>query len=301
MASYTVPRTKQATKFDPSIKPVLSVEAPCTITFETDDTSYERLSKGETAYDIGWENINVVTGPVYINGAEAGDTLKIEILDVAIERTWCVWEPDPKACGVLAEKAQGETHIFEVPIIDGEACLSSRLRVPLQPMIGCMAVAPPPAEAPSSTFEPAYPWGGNMDLKELEKGTTVWLPVQVPGALLSVGDLHALMGAGEPAWVGLESSGQAVLQVSVVKDMPLKYPRLRKNDETLFMGMANDHLNALQVALNDAYDFLVQEKGLTRVEAFAYTSAKLDVRFGGPAGPMVLIAVPDPEEFLLND
>ena len=98
------------------------------------------------------------------------------------------------------------------PLRDGRAYITDSLSVPMRTMIGCIGVAP--AEGKGSTFMPAYPFGGNMDLREMEAGTTLYLPVQVPGGLLSMGDLHAAMGTAEPTWVSLEAAGNATLRIS---------------------------------------------------------------------------------------
>ena len=87
-------------------------------------------------------------------------------------------------------------------------------------MIGCIGTAP--AQGSASTFMPAYPFGGNMDLREMEPGTTLYLPVNVPGGLLSMGDLHAAMGTAEPTWVSLEAAGHATLRIGVEPDMRLR-------------------------------------------------------------------------------
>ena len=101
-------------------------------------------------------------------------------------------------------------------------------------MIGCIGTAP--AEGSGSTFEPAYPFGGNMDLREMEPGTTVYLPVNVPGGLLSMGDLHAAMGTAEPTSVSLEAAGQATLRVGLEPAMSLRFPRLRRGGEIVLPG-----------------------------------------------------------------
>jgi amidase len=158
-------------------------------------------------------------------------------------------------------------------------------------MIGCIGLAP--AEGKGSTFMPAYPFGGNMDLREMESGTTVYLPVQVPGGLLAMGDLHAAMGVAEPTWVSLEAAGSATLKISVEKGMMLNYPRLRVGTSTYCLGMAETLEKAYQIALDAAYDLLINERGLAPFDAYAYASACVDMRLGGPATSIVMAVVPD--------
>ena len=284
---YQLKKEQRHFAFDASVEPVLRIQPGDTVTFETGDVAYERLSKGETVAAIGLENFNAVTGPVFVEGAEPGDALKVEVLDVQVRRAWSVWLPEFGGLGHESDSVQ----VMEVALKDGRAWLSDQVSVPIESMIGCIGVAP--AEGQGSTFMPAYPNGGNMDLREMVTGTTVYLPVQVAGGLLSMGDLHAAMGRAEPTWVSLEAAGQATLRISLEKHMPLAYPRLRVPGATICIGMADTLEAAHQVALNQAYDLLTKELGLDSFVAYAYASARVEMRLGGPACPMVLAVVPD--------
>lgn len=285
--THFLKKGQRAFAFDPTITPVLHVDSGDTVTFETGDEAYERLANGESVEAIGLENFNVVTGPVFVRGAEPGDALKVEVLDVQVRSAWSVWLPKFGGLGGRTETM----HVKQIPLVDGMAQISARVSVPVQPMIGCIGLAP--REGKSSTYMPAYPWGGNMDLREMSPGTTVWLPVQTPGALLSMGDLHAAMGTAEPTWVSLEAAGQATLRIGLEKGMLLKFPRLRIGDLTLCVGISDSLERAHQVALDQAYDLLVSERGLEPFEAYAFASACIEMRLGGPASPMVLAVVPD--------
>lgn len=286
---YRIPKEQKAFAFDPTIPPVLNIASGDTVTFETGDFAYERLSNGEKVEDIGLENFNAVTGPVFVEGAQPGDALKIEILDIQVTRAWSVWLP---GFGGLGAKA-ADLQVMQTPLRDGRAYLSDELSVPIEKMIGCIGVAP--SEGKASTFLPAYFHGGNMDLREMMVGTTLYLPVQVPGALLAMGDLHAAMGAGEPTWVSLEASGSATLRISVEKGMRLDFPRLRVDGATICLGMGETLEAAHQVALDQAYALLIDEFKLEPFVAYAYASARLSMRLGGPANPIVLAVVPDPD------
>ncbi|MHB8891863.1 MAG: acetamidase/formamidase family protein [Candidatus Limnocylindrales bacterium] len=257
------------------------------VRFETGDIAYERLSKGEALDAIGLETFNRVTGPVYVEGAEPGDALRVEILDVEIHRSWSVWMPGFGGLGGYTQ----ETVARQVRLEEGFAVISPRIRVPLEPMIGCIGLAP--AEGVGSTFMPAYHWGGNMDLREMSPGTIVDLPVEVPGALLSIGDHHAAMGRGEPTWVALESAGTSTVRLSVVKDAGITHPVLRRDGMILFAGMGEDLAAAHQHAVDRAWAYLVGERGLEPFEAYAYASAKLEMRLGGPASAIVLAGLPE--------
>jgi amidase len=285
--THTLKKEQRAFSFDCTIPPVLDIESGDTVTFETGDVAYERLSMGETVEVIGLENFNAVTGPVSVKGAEPGDALAVEVLDVQVRRAWSVWLPQFGGLGAKTD----QMHVKEIPLRDGYAYINDRLPAPIRPMIGCIGVAP--AEGKGSTFMPAYPFGGNMDLREMEVGTTLYLPIQVPGALLSMGDLHAAMGTAEPTWVSLEASGSATLRISVVKGMKLKFPRLRIGNSTYCLGIAETLEKAHQVALDEAYDLLVNEYKLSPFDAYAYASARVDMRLGGPATAIVIAVVPE--------
>lgn len=287
MATYSLKKEQRAFAFDSTITPVLEIEGGDTVTFETGDVAYERLSKGETVEAIGLENFNAVTGPVLVRGAQPGDALKVEILDIQVRRAWSVWLPDFGGLG----KHTRTVAVKEIPLRDGGAYINDDLSVPIRPMIGCIGVAP--AQGKGSTFMPAYPFGGNMDLREMEAGAILFLPVQVPGALLSLGDLHAAMGVAEPTWVSLEAAGSATLRISVEKNVNLNFPRLRVGNSTYCLGMADTLEKAHQIALDEAYDLLINGWGLESFAAYAYASACVDMRLGGPATSIVMAVVPD--------
>lgn len=284
--SYALRKDQRAFAFAPDVPPVLEVDSGAVVTFETGSEAYERLAAGEPVEAIGLESFNAVTGPVSVRGAEPGDALAIDVLAVTVRRAWSVWLPE---FGGLGSRT-AEIRVREIPLEDGVARIADGLTVPVEPMIGCIGVAP--ADGESSTLMPAYPWGGNMDLRELEPGTTLYLPVQASGALLAMGDLHAAMGAAEPTWVSLEASGQATLRIGLEKGLSIPFPRVRLEGATACLGLGETLEKAQQAALDHAFDLLLAE-GLDAFDAYTFASARLAMRFGGPASPIVLAVVPD--------
>ncbi len=274
------------------------------IAFETTDENYEKLSLGQ---HVDLETVNIVTGPLHVEHAKAGDILRVHIIQIDIRRCWSVWDADPQCSGCLARKlalAKNDPKAQSIfPLaIDSRANrvrLSDRMSVPIRPMIGCIATASADETYASSTFEPTYCNGGNMDMREMEVGSSVDLPVLVDGALLYVGDLHACMGQGEPTWVGFEAAGVATLRVELIKTTkPLPWPRLMlPGGKRVFTCVAETHNRATQGALEQAYDFLTETEGLTPVEAHTFLTALGDARFGGPASIQAIIVIPDPKEF----
>lgn len=287
-ASHVVGSDRRVTAFDRTIPPVLEIEPGDTVTFETSDDAYARLAAGEPVESVGLAALNAVTGPVAVRGAAPGDALRIEVLAIRIDRAWSVWLPGFGALGRHTAAFQA----MRTPVEGDRVRISDRVTVPLEPMIGCIGLAP--AAGRGSTVGPVFTCGGNMDLRELSPGATLWLPVQVPGALLSMSDLHAAMGHGEPTAVSLEAAGAATLRVDVEEGRGLPFPRLRVGAETICIGVGSTFASAHQRALDQAYELLTGEHGLEPMTAYAYACARVGVRFGGPAGTMVLAAVPDP-------
>jgi amidase len=273
------------TGFDASIPAVLEVDAGDIVTFRTSAVAYERLAAGESLADIGIEKVNLVFGPVAVRGAVPGDAVGIEILDIEIASAWSVWVPGLGPLGNRTERMRAE----RIEIEDGRLVLGDGIATPLAPMIGCVAVAPRGGRA--STFAPAFPFGGNMDLRELSPGATLLLPVQVNGGLLSLGDLHAAMGHGEPTSVAIEAAGAATVRIWIEKDAGLRAPRLRVGGATICIGIADTYPEARADAIAQAFELLTTE--LEPFDAYRFMSARVDVRLGGPASPIVLAVVPD--------
>ena len=279
--------------FDAAIAPALEVELATTVVFETDDDTWERLASGTQPDEI--QAFNPVTGPLFVRGARPGDALRIEILEINLHRAWSVWMP---GFGLLGDRT---TRVWaaETPIENHHVRLSPDRTVPLEPMIGCIGLAP--ASGIASTVRPVYRSGGNLDLREMSSGATLWLPVEVEGALLSLGDFHAAMGHGEPTFVSLEASGEATVRVDVDGELGLSTPRLRLGTDTICVGMGATHEEAKQDAVDQAFALLTEETGFSPFLAYAYMSARVGLRFAGPAGTRVeglqavLAVVPDPE------
>jgi amidase len=289
----SISRAQRTTCFDPTVAPALEVPAGTTVRVETDDSAYERLASGESLESIGLERLNAVTGPIAIAGAEPGDALRIDILSIEITRAWAAWLP---GFGPLGDRVAAP-RVRQLRMDGAFIGVAEWLRVPLQPSIGCIGLAP--AVGIASTLRPTYTFGGNMDLRELSAGATLWLPVQTPGALLSLGDLHAAMGEGEAAHVSIEAAGAATIRIDVEKGRLLAAPRVRTGSDTICIGMDDRGRRhggiaaAYNRAVQQAYEYLTGECGFDAFEAYAYVCARVSTRFGGPAGSLVLAVIPD--------
>ncbi len=274
--------------------PVLRVEPGTVVAFETSAAPVERLfAAGDDWVQVSDPHvINAVTGPVSIEGVLPGDAVVVEILDIAIG-AWG-WNMALPHYGLLAGTLRAPS-LNRYPIADGYIRLSDRLSLPLRPMIGCLGLAPATGE--SSTLGPAYPWGGNMDLVQAKAGNTVLLPAQVPGGLVSLGDLHAAMGVNEATYVAIEAPGVATVRLDVRKGLMLPSPRIESPERTYVVGLDPPPTYSLDAARSQAaaylFAYLTEERGLSPEEAHVLIAAAGDIELGGPACAIVLASVPN--------
>ncbi|WIB25618.1 acetamidase/formamidase family protein [Curtobacterium sp. MCSS17_015] len=287
-ADHHLPNTLGRTGYAADREPVLTI-APGTgetIGFETTDAVYAELDDHHDMAQLQ-APINPVTGPVYVEGAEPGDTLAVTIHD--IELTTHGWSVSLPGSGALQHVMGDRVFTRRCPIEDGVVHVTDRHAFPVRPMIGCIGTAP--ADGENSTIMPAYAEGGNMDVTEARPGSTVYLPVRVPGALLSIGDIHAIMAEGESSFVAIEAQGTAVVSVDLVKGGPgLRAPRIETADEWLFVGLGEPVQESIRRGYEDAFAFLVEEHGWSGDDAYAVLSAVGDSKLGGPTGS----GAPDP-------
>lgn len=280
--------------FDPSIKSALTV-APGTgetIGFETDDTLYAQLHE-RGSLDAVTVQLNPVTGPVYVERAEPGDVLVVKVHDIdLIDYGWSVYLP---GTGALANRMGKKAMSRQIPIVDGAVHLTDSITAPTKPMIGCIGTAP--ASGTGSTVMPSYAFGGNMDLTDVKPGSVVYLPVNVPGGLLSIGDIHATMARGESSFVAIEAQGTAVVSVDLIKadakvpeSVSLRAPRIETEDEWIFVGLGDPVQESINRGYEDMYDFLVQGHGWAGDDAYVVMSALAHSELGGPTGAVQ----PDP-------
>ena len=208
---------------------------------------------------------HVLTGPVYIEGAEPGDMLEVRVVDVRFRVPYGV-NFSSKGVG----RASGAAHRAGVshhpPRYRAQGCVADpEIEVPLAPFMGIMAVAPPP-DVKSVSSRPPGAFGGNLDLKQLTAGSTVYLPVYNPGALFFTGDAHAAQGDGEVDGTAIETSLTPVFQFFVhkAKGKTLKWPRAETATHYISMGIDKDLNLALKHAVQETVDFLMRKKASTR-------------------------------------
>jgi acetamidase/formamidase len=213
---------------------------------------------------------HILTGPVFVEGAEPGDALEVKILsiDLAIDYGY-------NGCaGYLPENCPTPRLPAKIIALDRAtmtATFAPGIVIPLKPFFGSMGVAPPPAAGRVSSNPPGI-HAGNLDNKALVAGTTLYIPVHAPGALFEVGDGHAAQGDGEVDQTAIETSLRGRLQLTVRKDMKLTWPRAETATDFITMATDEDLVKATRTAIQEMIDFLVAEKKLDKLAAYQLTS-----------------------------
>lgn len=242
--------------------PAARVQSGETVIFETLDCFGEQITdESQHLGGIDWNRINPATGPLYVDGAMPGDTLKVEILIIDLAPQAAMVEAPEE--GITGMEAKEETTKI-LPVIDGKLVFSDRLSLPVRPMIGVIGTAP--AEGSILTGTPDL-HGGNMDCRRIGQNTVLYLPVNVPGALLAMGDLHAVMGDGEVCVCGAEISGKVTVRVSVLKNAGLPLPFLKTETDCMAIYSAEGLDAAASGATLRMRRFLIDEVGMPDYEA----------------------------------
>jgi amidase len=251
--------------------PVLTVDQGTSFWVETEDCYSGNLKRPEDQFTKDmWGTVNPATGPVYIDGAEPGNILKVEIEEIAVRdyAAMCV----EHGAGALAEFIEGvETSIL--PIENDRLIIREDLAVPIQPMIGVIGTAPDGEPVPNGT---PGEHGGNMDCKLITAGSAVYLPVNVSGALLSLGDLHAVMGDGEVCICGAEVSGEVTLRASVASTR-IPTPCVETEGHFHFIGSALTLDECERIVLRKAHAFLTEVAGMSANDAVRAMSLLCDL------------------------
>ncbi|HWK52998.1 MAG TPA: acetamidase/formamidase family protein [Hyphomicrobiales bacterium] len=220
---------------------------------------------------------HILTGPIYIEEAMPGDVLQVNILSVqpAVPYATNTFSRG----GFLGEEFAGpRTRLFPLDLERGVAQFGDGIEIPLRPFFGSMGVAPPP-DAGRLGSGPPWIHAGNLDNKELVAGTTLFIPVHVPGALFQAGDGHAAQGDGEVSLTALETSLEGELEFIVRKDMgTLTWPRAETPEAYITMGMDENLEEAARIAVREMIAFLVAEKQLSADDAYMLTSMAVDLR-----------------------
>jgi acetamidase/formamidase len=218
---------------------------------------------------------HMLTGPIYIEGAEPGDTLEVRILNVVLRSDYGVNSVWPKGGGIGDQVKTNESFVYKYDRKKHTATFKPGVEIPIKPFMGVMAVSPPPEMKRVSSIPPGF-YGGNLDLKHLVKGTTLYLPVSVKGALFTTGDCHAAQGNGELSGVAIEASLTLIAQFIVRKDLSIKSVRAETPTHFIAIGLDPDLRNAMKNAATEAVNFIRDDMGFTFNEALSIASTGVD-------------------------
>ena len=265
--------------------PRLSIKAGDTVHFECQDSSGSQVKPASTVADylkIDRSKIHALTGPVFIEGAEPGDVLQIDVLKVA-HKGWG-WSSVITGLGFLKERF-ADPYLFHWTLEGDETRSLHPAVVPLRPFCGVMGVAS--AEDGEFRTRPPGIFGGNMDVRELCSGATLYLPVLNRGALFSAGDPHAAQGDGEVCINGMECPADATLRFKVHKQRPLSGPLIESAesicpdaaaDSWIVVESGADTWAAAKAATSRMVDLLVQVWGFEPVQAYVLCSVAMKLR-----------------------
>jgi acetamidase/formamidase len=242
--------------------------------------------------------VHVLTGPIHVEGAAPGDALEVRVLDLEFRVPYGVNNTGPGS-GVLPDLVAAPTpRIIKTDPQRRLALLPGGIELPLSPFLGIMGVAPPPNLIIVSSGPPGN-WGGNLDLRTLTIGSTLYLPVFNDGALFYTGDPHGVQGDGEVDGGALEQSLTAPLQFIVHKGAgkAMKWPRAEDAANYYAMGLDLDLNMAMKIAVRETVELLQAKAGLTAAEAYAVASMGIDFRVGEAVDSMQLIYGTIPKKF----
>ena len=280
-------RGRTYARWDHSIPPLVTVQSGETVEFETKEASDNQVTPHSdvTAIEqLNFDLIHPLTGPVFVGGAEPGDTLQVEVVDVQHEG-WG-WTAQSPGFGLLAEDfPKAYLHLWELRHADW-AELQPGIRVPLEPFLGVMGLAW--EEEGEFTTIPPRAVGGNIDIKQLVRGSSLLLPVRVQGALFSCGDGHAAQGDGEVCGTAIESPMRIALKFDLVKGANLAYPRFTTAGPVtrhfdgrgyeVTTGIAPDLMVGARAAVSGMIELLSRRYGMAPVEAYMLCSVCADLR-----------------------
>jgi amidase len=270
-ADHVVSREDIVWAFGPDMEPVLEVEPGATVRFETRDCFDGQIrSEADLVTEIDFQRVNAATGPVAVKGAEPGDSLIVEILEVnPIE--WGVATLIP-GYGQLIDQVQAPlTRVFKVE--DGIVEMNERVRFPARPMVGVVGVATGGEDLSTGL---AGQHGGNLDNHLHGAGARIYFPVRQPGAMFAVGDMHASMGDGEICFTGVEIAGEVTMRFDVLKGKQATWPVTELADRWMPHATADEFPEALLRVSEEAARMLVDEWGFTPEDAFIFLSVACD-------------------------
>lgn len=287
--AHTIHHAQSHVGWNNALPPVLRIEPGAVVEFEVYEASGGQLSPSSKVEDVStmdFGRINPVTGPVFIEGAEPGDVLKVTLQ--SFRPSGWGWTANIPGFGLLADDfKEPALHLWSYDATTLEPAMFGKWgKVPLKPFTGTIGLAP--AEAGLQSIVPPRRVGGNMDVRDIATGTELYLPVEVAGALFSVGDTHAAQGDGEVCGTAIESPMSVALQFELIKQTPLAFPRFKTPGPVtrhldvkgyeVTTGIGPDLMQAARNAVSSMVDLLSARHGMPAVEAYMLCSVCGDLR-----------------------
>lgn len=287
--NYTIHGVHHHFGWDNSFVPAERVAPGSTIQFECLDPSGGQFTADSTSADVtrlNFAKVNPVTGPIFVEGAQPGDALKVTIDE--FKPSGFGWTANIPGFGLLVDQfKEPALTLWKYDATSLEPALFGKnARVPLKPFAGTIGNAP--AEKGLHSVVPPRRVGGNLDIRDLAAGTVLYLPVEVAGALFSVGDTHAAQGDGEVCGTAIESPMNVVVTLDLVKDARLKYPRfttqgpvthhLDAKGYEVTTGIGPDLMSGAREAVSQMVDLLAARYQLDPVDAYMLVSVCGDLR-----------------------
>ncbi|MEA4811011.1 MAG: acetamidase/formamidase family protein [Anaerolineaceae bacterium] len=287
MVHYTFGLQDYHLLWDESHKPLQYLKEGDTVSAEISDFSNGLLNLNSTVADLtslDFDKCYPLAGPFYMEGAEPGDTLAVEVLDVQ-PRGWG-WMAVLPGMGLLSQDFT-EPYFRTFDLSNGRYVpFRENIRIPLAPFFGTMGVCPKGAR--QLAVMPPGNFGGNMDTRHIRKGSTLYLPVQVEGALFSIGDGHCAQGDGEVCVTALEAPLGASLRFNLLKGRHLRAPRFTTASPLLpeldgrgffsTLGVENDLYRAAQMAIRDMVSFIAERYQMSPIDAYLLASLCVDLK-----------------------
>src|SRR5215468_8219428 len=268
--------------------PVMRIKTPAVLEVYTEDAFAGRVTgPGDLVSQLNITGLNPQTGPFYIDGAVPGDTVAVHFVSLTPARDWAASTTVPlfgaltgtHLTALLNDPLEELMWIWQLDR-DKQLCRFTAKKsdftadLPMNPMHGTVGVAPAGGEVRSALVPDAF--GGNMDTPEMRAGTTCYLGVNVPGALLSLGDGHARQGEGETCGVAVECAMNTVVIVDLVKGRPCPWPRLESDTHLMTTGSARPLEDAFRIATLELVHWLGDEYGLDRLDAYQLVSQAIE-------------------------
>jgi amidase len=268
---HVVSRDAVIWSFGPDLEPVLEVAPGETVRLQTKDCFDGQIrSEQDLVTEIDFERLNAATGPVAVRGAEPGDSLVVDLLEVTPADSG-VATLIPGFGQLIGRVEAPVTRVFKVE--DGSIEMNERVRFPARPMVGVVGVATD-GERLSNGLAGRH--GGNLDNHLHGPGARIYFPVRQPGGLFAVGDMHASMGDGEICFTGVEIAGEVVCRFDLLKGKQATWPVTELGDRWVAHATADELPDALQSVSEEAARLLVDEWGFTVEDAFIFLSVACD-------------------------